>query len=214
MTEIEKILTAFGLSGLIFIGFLYLLFNFIKDKLSSIAKETSNQILEDYKNQKLLYFRDEKIREALLINIGNVSTDKKLETYNHVYELFFEVNSKLHSLLKDDSKKYFIYEELWEKAQIARELVFKNSIYLGKLVDYLLHSVIGLTDQIRYWPSSDFKKDSYDPSDQIQLAEKWIQKNVYSHNTIKNYELDDDYVDNIKTERDNYIANDLDLKND
>jgi len=228
--EIEKMIIKYGIIyALILTLLLVILYYFIQrikndakiptnkiiEKFKALLKENNEKLLENYKNEIKFVFRDEDLRRNLLQNVISESDKIRLRVYKEVYEVFFDVLYAVGRMdvLESKEEKIMLNDELVQKIIKIRNQIFINSIYLGRLTDYLLNAQIalaGYTNSARLrgegYRSADESSDKIDyASEQIDNAAKWIHENIFTGHTIKDFDIDSDAMKNIKDKKNDMI---------
>ncbi|EOQ90791.1 hypothetical protein LEP1GSC202_2212 [Leptospira yanagawae serovar Saopaulo str. Sao Paulo = ATCC 700523] len=188
----------------------------LKNKLN----RKSDEILEKYRKELSILFRDEQLRTNLIEFTIKNSDEIRLKLYKEVYSLFFEILFDLTASKKNNNGKVDkdVLDSLHEKVNKIRREIFINAVYLGKLTDFLLSAQIAMWDDLRkanadqYLISQLEKSKILDSSEQLHEAEKWIRNNIGTHRTLSEFELTEEAIKTIKSRRDELINDIFDKK--
>ncbi len=183
-------------------------------EIRNILEEEKEKVLERYKKEIQLMFRDENVRNTVITSTIIESNRIRIDTYKAVYALFFEVIYSITNLRKQctgEREKGFL--ELFNKVTEIRKSIFINSVQMGRLTDFLLHSQISLWDNISKakaeadypWINKDFSQKLFDASEELHKAEKWIQENLKTTTTLRQFELSKETLQILKNNRDTLI---------
>lgn len=212
---------AFIIGGIIIYFFLQRLVNFAKvdaesslKRLESALKIENEKILERYRKEIQLLFRDEEIRKGIILNLISISDQVRIELYKKVYFLFFEILSSFRLIQeKKDAEKSRILRDLDEKLIDIRKEILINSIHLGKLTEYLLNVQIALCDDLIFRNLEDksnafyreYEQRANTASKNLELAELWIVKEMGTTKTYNTFELDTETIKIISEQRNSLI---------
>lgn len=232
LENLQKIHNKLGLWGVILFITLILLSSaivvYLKYSIKSSAEEFSKKTIADFKNylnkslqtQMGLFFRDETIRNSLIVSIGQISFNKKIECWQLTQNLYFNYQKSWNFTENTEVKKYI---ELDNNLNELRIKIFNETIYIGydlseKLVR--LNSLMreGLRNRRTEFAYSGKNYQLYaenklqsnlnkqkdvesEISDLLYNVEKWIMKKLYSDQTIDKFEFTPEQLEKIKSER-------------
>ena len=211
LNVLEKISSLYGpIYGTIFFVVLFGIFallTFFYKRIDKIAEEISNKTLVKFDKKVQILFRDEVIRSSLRVQLAQDSIKKKLDFYEKIQKLYFEYQrSWLYT--KETPEKEI--NELFKKILNAREEIFINSIYLGgylseRLIKTVRNMYADLDWRIKEIKSIRQKYDSINyamlVTDELELARKWLQENVFPDQTLKEYEFTKDEIKTLNEEK-------------
>lgn len=235
MPEIGKLqefiagtIKAYGVFGLFFITFLSLALYWALERLKNQTRyETdaslkqlearlkfeSEKLIERYRKEIQLLFRDEELRKSIIDNTIQEANKIRLDIYKEVYGLFFDVLYGLDAARKDNSVAKEKHDELYKKVTAVRTKIFINSVQMGRLTDFLLNAQIALWSDIQDSFQTivqepfrrEFKQKVLDASKELHDAEKWIVTEMGTTKTYAHFELNPEVVEKLKTGRDEMI---------
>jgi hypothetical protein len=188
----------------------------ILEEIRMSLRENFDKLMERYKKEIQLLFRDEELRKSILQTTISESDRIRLETYKRVYRLFFDVLFGITELRKIDqaAEKTKRISTMYDAVNEVRKDIFVNSAQMGRLTDFLLHAQIALWDDLRkaqettasVFVPREYSRKLYDASEELQKAERWIRENMKTAQTVKDVELSEEFIDKLKSERDGMIG--------
>lgn len=229
---LEKVQKTQGnLSLIIVIGLIVVigvLMTYLKYATKSIAEEAANKSLALYESnlsEKLqtqigLFFRDENVRNNLLIHIGTKSIDKKIECWQTSQKMYFKYQKSWSFSETTDIKEFVaIDNELYD----VRTQIFAETIHIGYFLSQKMIRLNSLMrDNIRLHRTElAYSGTNYQQYNETKLQntldrqqgneqtiselmneiEKWIIDKLHSDQTIENFEFTKEQLDAIKKER-------------
>jgi hypothetical protein len=207
---------------------------YLKYFIKSSAEESSKKTIEEFKNQLNkslqtqigLFFRDESIRNSLLISIGQKSFEKKIEYWQLTQSLYFEYQ-KIWSFSEDTNINDYV--ELDNKLNGLRIKLFNETVYLGyELSQNLIRQNSLMRENVRLKRTEFvYSGKNYQPYHETQLQstlnrlsnndgkiteslseiEKWIMTKLHSDQTIDKFEFTTEQLNKIKEERNRQFDN-------
>ena len=189
-------------------------FEIIKADISKTKEENLKEV------QKYLdvAFRDENARTSIISNTIIQADNERIRIYKKIYNLFFKVLYSHSSIIEEQDKneQTKMIKDIYGEINDVRIDIFVNSLYLGKLIDYLLSAQIGLWEDIGSIQAKingtwrGYNGEYSKSSDEIRKAEKWIVDNMKTYLTLNHIDLSEEIINQLHEGRIKIIKEKLD----
>jgi hypothetical protein len=200
----------------LFIGFVIVNYLFRKSIDAQFEKSLEKFKVEMQKYMDLT-FRDEEARTSIISNTVICADAKRLELYQDVYKMFFRIMYS-HDIIiseRDRTKQEEMIIKLHNDINNIRTELFVNSVYLGKLIDYLIPAQVGLWNDLGIIQAkingiwSGLQPKDFQSSEEIRNAERWIQENMKPYLTLNHIDFSEDIINKLHDKRVEIIQDQL-----